>query len=524
MGPGLIRTLLLLLGVVLATVGALAPYDAPPNLGPGLLLGACIPLALWLVDWRLGGWLSRHRGDPVGPADFVREESLHILRDLGALGSLAAMAGAAKLHVLGEDNLWPSPLAAGCAALAALAWITRFIVGRPRRVDALADLYDVTKARTLEDQIAEAREFGRAVGPRLAGSFAAVCLLGLAMAILMVALGGGVLLLGVKLAGDGDPGTNLVVQLGALIALSGIGVSFAATSLTLFRLVAIARKTGRPPTTGALRQFGRAFETVGLLNTIPWSIAMAMITGLLGFSAWVVASLISSDPPVVAALTITLSGLLLWLLVALPQMFVFAVFTVRDCGWMGALESSTALLGFEGPGGLHRALLATLWSLTLVRAPAAIHLTLQVLDGREELLAALLREKPLSMAFGKVLEGLSNEPEALKRPFAAMEAGRYLEALNAFQIYLRKNRHDLHAIRGECLALLRVGNYRSAREKIEAWANLEPASDEPPRLLREIAEGRWSEGGDLRRHADSRRTEAAPKPPPSVRDFAPPGA
>ncbi len=522
MGPGLVRTLLMVLGVTLVVVGAAAPFDAPANLGPGLMLGACLPLGLWLVDRRLGGWLSRHRGDGVGPGDFVREESLQIARDIGALGALAGMAGAAKLHVLGEEATWPAAVAVACAAVAALAWITRFIVGRPKRVDALADLYDVTKARTLEDQIVEAREFGRSVGPRLAASFAAVCALGVVVAVVMVGIGGGLLLLGVKLSDPGEAGTNLLVQFGALVALSGVGISFAATSLTLFRLVAIARKTGRPPTTGALRQFGRAFETVGFLNTVPWSVGMGLVCALLGFSAWVVASLLTGDPAAVAGLTLALTCFLMWLLVALPQMFVFAVFTVRDCGWMGALEASTALLGFEGSGGMRRALTATLWTMSLLRAPAAIHLTLQVLDGRDELLAALLREKPLAMAFGKVLEGLSNEPEALKRPFASMEAGRYLEALNAFQIYLRRNRNDLHATRGECLALLRVGNHRSAREKIEAWANLDPASDEPPRLLREIAEGRWSEGGDLRRQADSKRTEAVPKPPPSMRDFAPP--
>jgi len=507
-----LRLTLILAALAFAATGAFAPLEWSARLIEACIL-ASVPLAfLVLADRSLSTWLARHRGDAVGPGDFIVEEWPGLLGRLGGLLVFGGAVAGIKLWIRADGFQIPIGAAGLGAAGILVGGIAALIRRPPQRRNGIQELFELTRRRTYAEEVAEAAAFSRAVAGRLA--FPEIRLMGgsLVLMLIVLAVGAALFALGSRWMASGMSGArgqfHPISQLGIAIGLGGAGYIHAAMMLALFRIVSIARHSGRPPASGVFRQLGHSFETLGLLNTVPWSLAVAGLLVLLGFSSWIALDMtigrdFASSSLGIGIATATTS-VLAWSLIFLPQVFVFAIFCHRDCGWVGAVETSTTLLALEGFTGLRRALRITFWVMTIVRLPAAIHLTLSVLDDRGPLLAALLREKPLAEALGQVKDVHANQPAALRQPFEWLESGHYLEALNAFQIYLRRNRDDLPARRGECLAMLCLGNYRGGREKIEVWASLDPANDEPHELLKEIKDGLWNEDGAKYRAACAR--------------------
>lgn len=498
-----LRIVLILVALASALAGVFAPLEWPARVIELCLLASAPIAFLVLADRSLSTWLARHRGDAVGPGDFIHEEWPGLILRLGGLFTVVGIAAAIKLWVRADAFMLPLGFAVGGFAATLLGGGGALVRRPPKRRSAIQDLFDLTRRRTYNEEVAEAAAFSRAVAGRLALPEIRLMLGSFSMMIIILAIGASLFATGERMLASGASEArgefHPLSQLGIAIGLGGAGYVHAAMMLALFRIVSIARHSGRPPASGVFRQLGHSFETLGLLNTIPWSLAVAGLLVLLGFSSWIALDMMigrafALSPPgmIIAGAT---TAVLAWLLIFLPQVFVFAIFCHRDCGWVGAIETSTTLLTLEGFTGIRRALRVTFWTLSIVRLPAAIHLTLSMLDDRGPLLAGLLREKPLSEAVAQVKDVHANHPSALAKPFALLESGHYLEALNAFQIYLRKNRDDLPARRGECLAMLCLGNFRGGREKIEVWATLDPSNDEPHTLLKEIKDGLWHEDG-----------------------------
>jgi hypothetical protein len=498
-----LRVLLILTALIVAGIGVFAPLEWPARAIQACLL-ASAPLAfLVLADRSLSTWLARHRGDAVGPGDFVREEWPGLVSRLGGLLVFAGVVATIKLWVRADGFIFPLGLAAIGAGGVLIGGMGALIRRPPKRRSAIQDLFELTRRRTYQEEVVEAAAFSRAVAGRLALPEIKLMAGSFFMMIIVLAIGASLFMIGERWMASGMSEArgefHPLSQLGIAIGLGSAGYIHAAMMLALFRIVSIARQSGRPPASGVFRQLGHSFETLGFLNTVPWSLAVAGLIVLLGFSSWIALDMALgrefASAPLGIGIACVTTSILAWLLIFLPQVFVFAIFCHRDCGWVGAIETSTTLLTLEGFTGLRRALRITFWTATIVRLPAAIHLTLSILDDRGPLLAGLLREKPMAEAVAQVKDVHANHPSALRKPFELLESGHYLEALNAFQIYLRRNREDLPARRGECLAMLYLGNFRGAREKIEVWASLEPANDEPHALLQEIKSGLWNEDG-----------------------------
>jgi tetratricopeptide (TPR) repeat protein len=202
-----------------------------------------------------------------------------------------------------------------------------------------------------------------------------------------------------------------------------------------------------------------------------------------------------------------LGALALWFLLFLPHLYVLPLFLKRECAWTDALEASAILLSLDPWRSVALGLAVTMRFLTVWRIPSALLLLDLALEGRNELVAAVMHEKPLREAHESLSTAQATRAGALVKPYELLEAGRYLDALNQFQIYRRRNREDPDALRGECLALLALGNARGAREKLEWWERLDPDNEEPSRILNEVAQGRWDEGGDLWAEAQARATQ-----------------
>ena len=218
------------------------------------------------------------------------------------------------------------------------------------------------------------------------------------------------------------------------------------------------------------------------------------------------ASQLAMEPPLAGALAAVVGIGLFWILLIWAQLYIFPVMTVRDCGWLRAYQVSLDLAGLEKRDSFLRALIATGLSLTIFGIPAAMALLLQGIGPRDLLISSILEEKTRQEIDRVLSEEERESPRLLDRYFDLLERGRYLDALNGFQMQLMKDPEFVPALRGASLALLKMGNPQ-ARETLERWEKLDPDSQEVAGLLLQREEGRWAEGGDLYEQAQRECTQ-----------------
>lgn len=505
-----------LLGILVpALAGALliAPVETPAAV---LLLGTALLGAVvlfLLIDYWLGLWVRRMVGRPVTPVQFLQSEAGTIAFVGGVVLALLLVYLGVRLPVAArvQDALLGG--AALCAFLAVIAVGVELALrpaGAAHRLQPVADRLPVPP---LGVQVREAFDFQRICGPRLVG----------ALALLWGGfLGGWVLIaiptawLGVRLSGWsgplaalGTPDWPLPARLAGLFLLvSGSWVT-ATVFLTTFRVVQRVRRVGRLKEKVLGREFGLALETVGPLGSIGWGLSMMALLAIVAGVGAVAGSIAAGMVGAVVAWTLGVGTALalFWFAVVLPQTYTFPVLTRRDCGWLRAVEASVELLRIEGRTGVAKSLLAFLLFLTGVGIPAAVALLQGALDRRELLLAAILGEKSSRELQDALHREERHLPDALRKYFDLLERGRYLDALNGFQMWLHKHGgEDVTALRGTSLAMLFMGN-RRAREFVERWQSLDPQDAEPARLLQEIADGLWKDDGRLFLEAQRRCTQ-----------------
>ncbi|MDX2176253.1 MAG: hypothetical protein SF028_07255 [Candidatus Sumerlaeia bacterium] len=483
----------------LGTLALFLPREAPAAAAWALAAAAGLSLAGLLGDALLQRWLRDHWGQPVTPGDFLRQCAPGLVARVSfSAAAVLALMGARSLLVA---EFAPVLLAAagGAAAVSLLAWLAGVALAAKREGRAADPYWAAGTHAGLGAELRAALDFQRVVGPRLAGALAklaAVWFGGMAADAVLFIL----LLLLAQFIHDGAlsapvPGRGeFFFQIAYAVALGFAALLSASVLLAGMIEVAIARKTGRPPRTGTGELLGRALEAVGIGPTFLWGALLGGV-GALALGATfgrlrpaLLAEGLSAQSADLAALGAFLAAVCA---VALAHLYAPAVFARRDCGWAAALQASVSLAGYDGWRAPLRLAVAGAWLLSIIRAPAGLHLLLSPLDGREVLLGLLLGEKTAGEPRTALRDLAQDRPDALRKPYALLEAGRHLEALNAFQLHLHRNRTDVDAMRGQCLALVALGNAPMAREKLSLWQSLAPEDPEPARLLAQVeARGR----------------------------------
>lgn len=381
-------------------------------------------------------------------------------------------------------------------------------------VNPLRDLRSQLQVQPLSAQVRAAVEFQRIVGPRLLLPLAMIAAVYTAAMVLLVGISMLVLWAGWQIS---EPFSvvdfehwPLLIKLGFLGAVFSVSSCLSAMLLACFRLVSRARRQGRVPSRLVWRDAGLALETVGLLGTFGWGMAMVIAFGIIGFAAlflhYFLIDFVDIEVLVSGVFALTFFLTLGWLMVFFPQMYVMAIMVRRDCGWMNAMEVSLRLVELEGREAFTKAILATLMGGTIIGLPGAIHLLLASLDGQELILSKLLSEKTEREIREALGELSATNTGKLAKFYDLLEKGRYLDALNGFQMYLRTHREDADATRGEAIAFLHMGNPR-ARESLERWERLDPNNPEAGEYLAQLAAGLWAEKGEKFLEAEQRCTQ-----------------
>lgn len=378
----------------------------------------------------------------------------------------------------------------------------------------MAEIREVLAERSLRRQLGEAWDFQRACGHRLAGPLAALGAMAAALLAVGAALGGGMMWLGSLLHGPvvwiDVAAWPLLVNLGGLTLLFFTSFTVSTVLLSTHRLVNRMRRRGHLKAKEVWREAGLALETAGPLSSLGWGIGNVLALAVVVLAGFAIADWLRREAQVAALVSAGMATgaclLLYWLLVILPQIYTLAIMLRRDCGWFNAVNASLTIVDLDGATGIARAFLATVLCLTIVGIPAGVFLLVSTLDYQNLLLAAILGEKTGKEIESELTDLKARSTSTLEKHFAAMDAGRYLDALNGFQMHLMKDREDPMAMRGEALAYLRLGNPR-AREALERWLRASPENPEANRLLKEWYEGEWSESGGKYLEAQARCTQ-----------------
>ncbi len=252
---------------------------------------------------------------------------------------------------------------------------------------------------------------------------------------------------------------------------------------------------------------------VAMLFLIPGAVALLggglgigmllfSLVGLEGF--WEVA---------VPALSIVTGVVLLWGVMLLPLQWAVPLMAEHDCGWLRALEASTRLFGLDVQRCVGLGLPSFLLSLTGVGLPVSAGILMEGLRDFGPIVPLLLKERTerQTRALLKEEGDVAARPKAVQKGYDLLERGRYLDAVNSFQMILMKQFGQPDALRGEALGMLAMGNAGSARERLERWQRLEPDNPEPAQLLKELKAGLWSEGGERYVKAQERCTQVIGK-------------
>ena len=493
--------------LVLLAVGGLVAAALLPGELVWVVLGAAgfaaLVFFLLAADAMLGWWLKNSVGRAVNLTTFLLERFPSLLLTAAAL--IAGFLGFAwvKLPESALKQLLLTRSAIAIFVFAGLA-VIRALASADNEFLRLRNRLPVVPVRR---QIIAALEFERTVAPRLILAFLKTGLAALPVRLIILASAGGLCWLGLLLAGEGAiqwTSWESIPLLAKIGLVGGFGASFlllAALKLTWLRLVAVARVRGRVPIREIWNHADRAFGAIGVIPAFMTSIWLLLFLLTAGFSGYYFVELFQQqglDPLPAQAAGAAAAAALLWLLVLFPAQWVLPLMTKRDCGWIRAIEASTRLVGIERTRAFVIGGAAAVLTLTVVGIPAAYALLLGALDDLDPLIGLLLREKTLREANTQAEEAeeLSEMPQTIQKGFEHLREGRYLDAVNAFQMYLRTHPGQLAAMRGEAIAMLHLGNHVMARDRLEKWLRLDPENDEARKLYREWEEGLWKEGGE----------------------------
>ncbi len=499
--------------VVFAAVACLIP----PELSTiAILCCAAVSAALGVflfADWLLGKWLRRQIDKPINPAIFLLRQSGWILILIGSIVTCICSLIAMRIPVspsvdstLYQLTLIAIGIAGSGVAFEVLSKLT-FHRKRPH-----PDILERLPEWPIQKQLAEARAFNRIASRRVFFPLSKLWLVSglVQLAVFGAAAGAGWLYM--WFSTEPIPYVDFenwpfVLKAVALFVVSVTAINLATSVLTTFRLVERVHNSGHLRRKDTARECGVALERAGLVGTVGWGLLLAGISLTIAFVGWsVFTALIEEGTAGVAAAAscgVSACVALFWFLVVWPQMYIPAVLTTRDCGWLRASEISTTILAIEGAASLKKLIIVTCWSVTIWRLPAAIHLLLRTTQHYDLVISAILNEKSAREVDQTLEEMAAKQPGGLKRAWAALEGGRYLDALNAFQLYQRNHREDIDSLRGESLAMLYIGN-PGARERLERWGRLAPDDEEVVRLLSEFRAGLWAEDGAAYQDAQRR--------------------
>ncbi|MCB2156532.1 hypothetical protein KQI84_16775 [bacterium] len=508
--PG--RAVLVLLA--LAAVGTavfLPPDPAWIVLATAGFGAAC--LFLFAADALLGWWLKNSVGRAVNLLTFLAERSGALLLSAAALTAAYMGLVWAKLP---ESDLRATVLARGAISVGV------FVLTAVIRTMAAADNEFIRLRRRLplisvRRQVAEALTFERTVAPRLLGAFIKTGLAAALALAIVVGIAGGLVFLGNLMTENPDWSTweriPFVAKIGIIGGFGTTVLIVAALILTWMRFVAVGRVRGRMPSGDVWHHADKALGTIGIIPTFMTSIWLFLFTLLAGFSGYYFADALQTQQGLAQLPAFLLGGggalALLWLLVFFPTQWVLPMMTKHDCGWMRAIEASTRLVGIERTRAFTIGAVAALLALTIVGIPAAMALLIGALDDLDPLISLLLRERTLREAnyMAEEAEELSEMPPTVKKGFEHLREGRYLDAVNTFQMYLRAHPDTLVAVRGEALGMLYLGNRMMARDRLDRWLRMDPENEEAKKLYREWEEGLWQEGGERFESAKARSVQ-----------------
>jgi len=188
-------------------------------------------------------------------------------------------------------------------------------------------------------------------------------------------------------------------------------------------------------------------------------------------------------------------------------MYTFPVMAVRDPGWLSALEASIGLTVLRRGPSLRAGLYATGLAATVVYWPAALWMLVDFVEDQLLLVCVLLREKDPREAKKDLEEQAPALEEALHQADQVFQKGRYLDALNAYQMYYYKNPLSLVALEGIARAQLAIGNRQKAKEALERLLVIDGTHPGGVRMMTELQEGKWDAQGPLFIEAQRRCTQ-----------------
>jgi hypothetical protein len=464
------------------------------------LTGAGITLGL-LVDLEFGRWLRHPAGASGGPGGFLTARMVPLagwgltvlaptLSVLAWQRTPGAPAWSADLLTLGG---WT------CGALL-LVILTRVALRNDHAVD---ELVDQLGARPTRGAWGAALRFQRRwTTTLLPGRLFLVWKFCLGMAAWAI-IGGGMLALGLYQHPPEEWRADLqppqLAVLGAVVIWCGMRYLMLSGSLGWLLLVRHLRG-GHSYSLQRVADFhNRALATTGLLATSGVALAEFSVIATFAFAGYEIHGLaLGAGLPREAALACAI-------LPAVAAHFVvatwaggwtLAVMADHDCGWLRSFEVSTRLALSFGLAGLADALLSGL--LRIGRLSTAVAwVRLERVDRARTLIDFVLGAKSLRevRAAAAEVDAASEAPLLVRRGNGALAEGRYLDAVNAFQMFLATEPEHLMALRGEARGLLALGSLHEARSRLERWGRLAPDDPEPGRLLGELDEGLWSEGG-----------------------------
>ncbi len=199
-----------------------------------------------------------------------------------------------------------------------------------------------------------------------------------------------------------------------------------------------------------------------------------------------------------------------WLF-SIPLVLTFGVLASRDPGWLSALEASIGVTLFRHREMITTALYVTLLAGSVVYWPAAIWFILILVEDQLPLVCSLLRERPQRDILREISDYQPAQEHALRSADDFLTEGRYLDALNQYQMFYFKNPLHTGALARIVAAQLHIGNRQKAREALERLLVLDPENEEARRRLEEVQQGRWNEDGDLFQEARRRNKQVLGK-------------
>lgn len=271
--------------------------------------------------------------------------------------------------------------------------------------------------------------------------------------------------------------------------------------LAIYRLVAARPVTDRFTMKRTWYEADQAGVQAGFLATLSaalWVAGGALVLVLAAYHALVDWGGMPDDGLATIAASAALAWAAAWPLVLVPMQWTFAIMSRYDCGWMRAMEAAGALFGIEPRRALAVGLPAMVLTLSGVGIIASRRMLLQSLEGLHPLVEVLLHTRRIEDVERELDEDPADPqevPRTVAEGYELLESGRPLDAINKFQQFRYRKKLDPLALRGEALGFLQLGNVREARVRLEMWQRVDPGSGEPARLLREVADGLWDEGG-----------------------------